>query len=146
MPPGPGRRGRIALDFTKLSWAYWLGIYPHVSRELAAWRARAALIPDATLRAHALDAHRDKRRHAEGAAAFAVIAPPARRLEVVRCLVAFQAMYDYLDTISEQSGRDPLRNSWQLHGALIDALSPGTRRSSPYALHPHRDDGGYLAA
>jgi tetraprenyl-beta-curcumene synthase len=137
---------KLAADFLRLGRQYWLGIYPQVVLELARWRHRATTIPDPTLRGHALATHRDKRRHAEGAAAFAIIAPSPARPRVVRCLVAFQAMYDYLDTISEQPGTDPLLDGWQLHMALVDALTPGAPHSSAYALHPQCDDGGYLAS
>ena len=136
---------RIVIDFLRIGADYWLSIYPRVARELRRWRKQAALIPDPTLRRQALAALRDKRRHAEGAAAFAVISPRARRRRVVRFLVAFQVMYDYLDTISEQSGVDPLLDTLQLHTALTDALMPGIAQGAAYALHPQQDDGGYLA-
>lgn len=146
MSSGACRRLRIAADFLSLGCDYWLGIYPQAVRELEHWRQRAERIPDPTLRAHALATHRDKRRHAEGAAAFAVIAPRAARPTVVRWLVAFQAMYDYLDTISEQPGSDALRNGRQLHTALVDALTPDSPHSRAYAIHPQHEDGGYLAS
>lgn len=137
---------RIVIDFLRIGAEYWLSIYPRVIRELSRWRKQAAFIPDPTLRRQALAALRHKRRHAEGAAAFAVIAPRARRARVIRFLVAFQAMYDYLDTISEQPGVDPLLDTLQLHTALTDALMPGISQGAAYALHPQQDDGGYLAS
>lgn len=137
---------RVAVDFARLGTDYWLTIYPRVAAELRRWRARAATIPDPMLRAHALGALREKRRHAEGAAAFAILAPRSRRPGVIRFLVAFQAMYDYLDTISENGDGDPFADTLQLHAALTDALMPGVAHSHPYALHPQDDDGGYVAA
>jgi tetraprenyl-beta-curcumene synthase len=96
------------------------------------------------LRRLALATHKSKRAHAEGAAAFAVLVSPERRAEVVRALVAFQAMYDYLDTVSEQPGGDPLTNGWRLHAALVVATDPSQPHLEYYALHPQRNDGGYL--
>lgn len=145
MPQGAWSHLRIVVDFLKIGGDYWLNIYPTVSRELKRWRTRAAAIPDSTLRTQALAALRDKRRHAEGAAAFAIISPRAKRRPVIRFLVAFQVMYDYLDTISEQPGVDPLLDTMQLHTALTDALLPGVAHGAAYALHPQHDDGGYLA-
>lgn len=136
---------RIAFDFLKIGADYWLRIYPKVARELEYWRARASAIPDPVLRGQALGSLREKRRHAEGAAAFAVISPRAGRGDVVRFLVAFQVMYDYLDTISEQPGADdPLLDTLQLHTALTESLMPGVAEGSAYDFHPQRDDGGYL--
>jgi tetraprenyl-beta-curcumene synthase len=60
-------------------------------------------------------------------------------------LVAFQVMYDYLDTISEHPGaHDSLLDTLQLHTALTDALMPGVAQGVAYAYHPRHDDGGYL--
>jgi len=145
MPKGACTHVRIVVDFLKIGADYWLSIYPTVARELEHWRTRAATIPDPVLRAQALASLREKRRHAEGAAAFAVIAPRGERDDVVRFLVAFQVMYDYLDTISEDpDASDPLLDTLQLHTALTDALMPGVAQGAAYALHPHDDDGGYL--
>jgi tetraprenyl-beta-curcumene synthase len=137
---------RVAFDFVRLGTDYWLTIYPRVTVELRRWRTRAAAIPDPTLRAQALGALREKRRHSEGAAAFAILAPRSRRAGLIRFLVAFQAMYDYLDTISESGDGNPFADTLQLHTALTDALMPGVAHSHAYALHPQDDDGGYLAA
>jgi tetraprenyl-beta-curcumene synthase len=136
---------RILVDFLKLGADYWLTVYPKVVRELRHWRTRASTIPDCVLRGQALCSLEDKRRHAEGAAAFAVISPRAARRRVVRFLVAFQVMYDYLDTISENAGADdPLLDTMQLHTALTEALMPGLAEGTAYAFHPRREDGGYL--
>lgn len=134
----------MAAEFACLAAEYWFGVFPDVCRQLALWRRRASAIPDPDLRRHALATHDQKRGHSEGAAAFAVLAPGARRPEVVRALVAFQAMYDYLDTVSEQPGSDPLTNGWRLHLALIAALDPISPQPDYYALNPQSDDGGYL--
>jgi tetraprenyl-beta-curcumene synthase len=135
----------VGLDFLKIGADYWLSVYPRVARELRYWRAQALTIPDPVLREQALGSLREKRRHAEGAAAFAVISPRRERGKVVRFLVAFQVMYDYLDTISERPGSgDQLLDTLQLHTALTEALMPSVADGSAYAFHPRDDDGGYL--
>jgi tetraprenyl-beta-curcumene synthase len=65
---------------------------------------------------------------------------------LLRLLVTYQVMWDFLDCISESgagAGRD---NGLQLHRALVDALDPSRPISDYYALHPWHQDGGYLRA
>jgi tetraprenyl-beta-curcumene synthase len=125
---------------------YWLGILPLVRRELRHWERQAQAIPDRTLRSQAVTTLRDERLNAEAAAVFATLVPRARWPTLVPLLVAFQVMYDYLDTVGEDPVVDPLRNGLQLHRALAAALDPGMPPVDYYALHPHGDDGGYLDA
>jgi tetraprenyl-beta-curcumene synthase len=161
-PPGSGR-ARLALDrrspsvpasrrhgvghagaFSSNVVRYARTVFPVVTAELAHWRARALEIPDPFLRRLAADAAA-KRGNMEGAALFAVLAPPALRVEATRALVAFQSAYNYLDALAEQPGPDPEENARQLHGALLVALDRGAPHLDYYARCPHRDDGGYLA-
>lgn len=137
-------RAGVTVDFAWLACGYWGQVFPLARYELRNWRALAEAIPDAELRRHALETHRAKGTHSEGAAAFAVLAPLRDRRMVVRALTAFQALYDYLDTLSEQPGSDPLANGWRLHGALIAAVDPDEPIRDFYALHPQGDDGGYV--
>jgi tetraprenyl-beta-curcumene synthase len=64
----------------------------------------------------------------------------------VRALVAFQAAYNYLDTLSELPSREPVANGEQLHQALLTALHPGVSHLDYYAYNPDQGDGGYLCA
>jgi tetraprenyl-beta-curcumene synthase len=123
---------------------YWFGIFPVARAELSYWRRRAATIPDETLRRYALETLADEHLNAEGAAVFAVLAPRRHRALVVRLLVRYQLMYDYLDTLTEQPVAAPLRASRHLHRALTAALGERPPPVSYYAYYPHADDGGYL--
>jgi tetraprenyl-beta-curcumene synthase len=116
---------------------------PAVSRELQGWRTRAEAIPDLALRADALHSLMHKRDHAEGAALFSVLAR-GRNQTLIRLLVAYQTLWDYLDCVSER--QVDVADGRQLHLALIDALNPETPLSDYYASHPWKDDGGYLLA
>jgi tetraprenyl-beta-curcumene synthase len=116
---------------------------PAVSREIRAWRARAAAIPDKTLREDALDSITHKRDHAEGAALFWVL-PDRRDRQLLRLLVAYQTIWDFLDNVSERN--TDRANGRQLHLALVEALDPGAPISDYYRHHPWKDDGGYLRA
>jgi tetraprenyl-beta-curcumene synthase len=140
--PSRGARDTRALLGTLAR--YWFGIFPVARSELAHWRRRAAAIPDETLRRYALETLADEHLNAEGAAVFAVLAPRRQRALVVRLLVRYQLMYDYLDTLTEQPVVAPLRASRHLHLALTAALGEQPPASSYYAHYPYDDDGGYL--
>ncbi|HLL91543.1 MAG TPA: DUF2600 family protein [Solirubrobacteraceae bacterium] len=123
---------------------YWLGVFPYVGRELRHWRERADEIPDPVLRRLALITQRSERGNLEGAAAFAVLVPRAQRARVVRAVVAFQAAYDYIDTLAEQPSPDPVANGHQLHLALLTALDPATAHPDYYEHNPGSQDNGYI--
>ena len=116
---------------------------PAVSREIRAWRAHAEAIPDRPLREDALHSIAHKRDHAEGAALFWVL-PRSRDRRLLRVLVAYQTIWDFLDNVSERDTGEA--NARQLHLALSEALDPGAPISDYYRHHPWKDDGGYLRA
>ncbi len=123
---------------------YWLGILPRARSEVRHWKQYAQGIPDATLREHAVGTLRDEEMNAEAAAVFATLVPRRQRGETIRLLVAFQVMYDYLDTLGEERVRDPLRHGFQLHRALGAALDPAEPVVDYYRFRALCDDGGYL--
>lgn len=116
-----------------------------VRRERKRWHARAMAIPDPALREDALHTQQTKWGHSEGAAAFAVLVPRAHRSSMVRMVIAYELMIDYLDTTSERPADDLFANNLRLHEALDAALAVEGVDDSFYELHPHRDDGGYLS-
>lgn len=116
-------------------------IGPIAADELAAWRDRARSISDPTLRDDALDALDRKRGHADGAAFCALLAA-GRQEQLVRTLVAYELILDYLDGVHER--HPTAANGQQLHRALEDALDPTSPQRDYYRFHPRRDDDGYL--
>lgn len=109
------------------------------------WHALASTIPSAPLRADALSAITAKRGHIDGAALFSIL-PRSRNPSLLRLLVAYEIIWDFLDSVNERSADAGLTNGLQLHRALLDALDPA-RPISDYYLHaPWQDDGGYLCA
>jgi tetraprenyl-beta-curcumene synthase len=108
------------------------------------WRRLAGEISDPLLRHHALSTQRAQRGNLEGAAAFAVLAPRAHRMDVVRATMAFQVAYDYVDSLSEQPSRDPVANGYQLHQALLAALDPAAEQRDYYRHSSTSHDSGYL--
>ncbi len=117
---------------------------PAVSGELSHWRRLAAQIPSRPLREDALDALERKRGQSEGAALFSIL-PRERTRSYLRLLVAYQTIWDYLDSVSERGASAGVANGRQLHLALIDALDPGGPVHDYYRYSPWREDG-YLAA
>ena len=125
---------------------YWLDVFPRARGELRRWCARARAIPDPILGRIALETLRAEQRNLEGAAAFAAFVLAPWRADVVRVVVAFQAVYDYVDSLVEQPTDDPAANGRALHEALLVALTPGRPHPDYYAHHPQHRDGGYLRA
>jgi tetraprenyl-beta-curcumene synthase len=116
-----------------------------VSHELRTWRVRAQAIPDARLRVHALEALDHKRGHADGAAMFATL-PRRRDLVLLRTVVRYELLQDFLDSVTEPGAALGPQHGEQLYLALADALDPGRPIADHYRHHPGRDDGGYVAA
>lgn len=114
-------------------------------REVARWRALARAIPDPELRADALHALEHKRGNIHGAALFWTL-PDRRSPELLRALVAWEVLTDYLDCVSERGAGRGLANGMQLHLALGEALRPSSGALSDYYRHHSSgEDGGYLA-
>jgi tetraprenyl-beta-curcumene synthase len=130
--------------FAHAALRYWLAVFPRTCIELRRWHRRARQIDDPVLRTAALEAL-GKRGNIEGAAAFAAVMPGRRRGKLVCALVAFQAIYNYVDLLAEQSHSRRALDARRLHAALVVALEPAARHPDYYAFHSHRDDGGYLA-
>lgn len=86
---------------------------------------------------------RRKRTHTDGAALFATL-PRRRHPGLLRLLVAYELIFDFLDNLHERHATAP--NGRQLYGALRDALDPDTPMSAYYRHHCCNDDCGYLRA
>ncbi len=110
-----------------------------------AWRRKAVAIPDPQTRADALDSLVRKRDNVEGASLFSIL-PRNRCAPLLKLLVAYQIMWDFLDSVSERGACTGQVNGRQLHRALVEALDPDSPISDYYRYHPWKDDGGYLLA
>lgn len=114
-----------------------------VSHELRRWRLLAARIPDAPLRADALHAIDHKRGHADGAALFWTLTS-RRDTRLLRSLVIYELIQDYLDCTTERGVAAGADGGLQLYRAIGDAVDPSRPLADYYRDHPWRDDGGYL--
>jgi len=141
----PNPRDALALLFTGIT--YWLTIAPTARSEIRRWKRHARSIPDPVLRGHALGKLSNEALNPEAAAFFAVLAPKTNRSRLVRLIVAYQAMYDYLDAVNEEPTLSSLRDGLQLHRALLDTVQLQQTSNDHYMPGSHHhDDGGYLDA
>ena len=106
---------------------------------------RAAAIADARIREDALDALARKRTHLDGAALFWIL-PRRRNLRLLRLLVAYEIILEFLDQLNERAAHAGQANGRQLHLALVEALDPDAPISDYYCFQSWREDGGYLRA
>jgi tetraprenyl-beta-curcumene synthase len=116
-----------------------------VAKELRHWRKQALRIPDNRIREDALYALEHKRAHADGAALFWTI-PRQRSLHLLRLLVAYELIWDFLDNLSERAAAEGQIDGYHLHLAIAEAIDPGGPISDYYHSSSFRDDGGYLQA
>lgn len=131
-------RALLCAATRELSWGL-----REVTGEMRRWRRRAERIPSRPIREDALYALDHKRTHADGAALFSIL--PARRDgNLIRLLVAYELILDFLDNVSERHRTEI--NGTELHLALIDAVDPGCGPRDYFRHHPWTDDGGYLRA
>lgn len=114
-----------------------------VAWEVARWRELATAIPSPELRADALQAIDRKRGNIDGAALFWTL-PTCRSRNLLRLLVAYEVMADYLDCTSERGAHIGIANGLCLHRALPDALCQTAPKRDYYTHHPWKHDGGYL--
>lgn len=132
-----GGRWRANLTLLWSLSVYWFVIYPQTRHELRWWTARAEAIADPVLREHALAKLRSEHMVLEGAAAFALLAAPRHRIDVLRACVTFEVIYELTDVLGEQPVEDPLTHNEVLNRALLSAVEPMT----PHEAHL-RETGG----
>ncbi|WP_071393783.1 tetraprenyl-beta-curcumene synthase family protein [Bacillus tuaregi] len=132
-----------SMPFSLMSQSYWK-IFPSVNKELSYWKERALNIPNQELRKQALASIKDKTFHCEGGAIMALMAKE-QYAEVIRFIVAYQTISDYLDNLCDRStSLDPADFS-ALHEAMRDALTLKQTEGRYYRFRTEQDDGNYLS-
>jgi tetraprenyl-beta-curcumene synthase len=84
-----------------------------------------------------------KRTHAHGAALFWIV-PRRRNRDLLRLLVAYELIWDFLDNLSERAAAHGQTDGRQLHLAIAESIDPCAPISDYYRHHPWCEDGGYL--
>jgi len=120
-------------------------VLPGVRGELREWRERAERIPDAELRRQAIASMTTKQFHCEGGAVYAA-ACPAQGPLLIRLIVAFQTISDYLDDLCDRGTSRDAADFRRLHQSMLDAVDPAAPLADYYAHRAEKDDGGYLSA
>lgn len=140
-------------------------ILPAVDRELKRWRTGLNSCPNIVLRDLGRSSILHKRFHAQGGSVYA--AYPLFTLghsnfsfaldqlyHIVRFIVAFQTISDYLDNLCDRAGCYDENAFSALHCSMLDALEPADSMQPDgpsldrdyYRLYPHKNDGGYLVS
>lgn len=128
----------------RLMYRLYRYIFPAVKAEISQWRMRAEQIPDPELRRQALDSIENKTFHCEGGCVYAA-AEMERAPQLIRLIVAYQTISDYLDNLCDRSTSDEADNFTQLHQAMLDAVSgQNPDQTDYYAYNAEKEDGGYL--
>ena len=81
--------------------------------------------------------------HCQGGAVFA-IAARGHEKAVLRIIVAYQTLCDYLDNLCDRAGSTDGEAFRHLHNSLLTALTPGSACEDYYLFYPHKQDGGYI--
>lgn len=120
-------------------------VLPHVHQYLGQWRKRAETIPDPELRTQALMSIDTKTFHCEGGSILALLSD-GKVDEVIRFVVAYQTISDYLDNLCDRSTSLDPEDFRALHESMSHALTPDAEHSDYYRFRSEQDDGGYLQA
>ncbi|MFA9559102.1 tetraprenyl-beta-curcumene synthase family protein [Evansella sp. AB-rgal1] len=131
------------------SWSLMYQVYkkvlPKVHEYLNEWKKRAEAIPNPELRQQALASIETKTFHCEGGAIYSLLAGD-RREDVIKFIVAYQTISDYLDNLCDRSTSLDPTDFRALHESMPAALNPNSELENYYRYRNEQDDGGYLAA
>jgi tetraprenyl-beta-curcumene synthase len=117
--------------------------FPEINKELDRWKLRAGYANSETLRTQALLSIEKKKFHCQGGSAYALY-PSASLHDLIRFIVAFQTISDYLDNLCDRAGIFDDVAFRQLHLSMFDAIDPFGDTHDYYLYYPQKDDGGYL--
>lgn len=118
--------------------------FPDVKAQLRDYQQFLVSTPG-PLAQQGLDSIRDKAFHCLGGSVYAQMAPGRHRKQILKFIIAFQTISDYLDNLCDRFGVQSEQSFRQLHLAMLDSLQPGAQGFSDYYAHfPQREDRGYL--
>ncbi|NRG47145.1 tetraprenyl-beta-curcumene synthase family protein [Bacillus sp. CRN 9] len=122
-------------------------VMPAALKELQYWQARAKDIPSLELRKQAMNSLMDKAFHSEGGAIMSLLAKDDY-LPVIKFIVAYQTISDYLDNLCDRSTSMDPEDFKALHESMLDALMIDydiAEQKNYYRFRLEQDDGGYLS-
>jgi hypothetical protein len=126
---------------------YWTTVEPQVRELLARYSARALGIADPIARDIALDKLKGQRMHAQAAATFATLAHRPLRGRATAAIVALEALYDYVDGLTERPIERDSIDDQDVVQPFIDAFAVTSKpHNGCTAPHQAYDDGDYTGA
>ncbi|OMP66291.1 tetraprenyl-beta-curcumene synthase family protein [Domibacillus epiphyticus] len=120
-------------------------VLPSAHQYVNEWREKANKIPNDELRKQALSSIKEKAFHCDGGAVYGLLAGKQCR-NIIRFIVAYQTISDYLDNLCDRSTSLEERDFRLLHLSMYHALTPGEEPENYYQYRNDQDDGGYLAS
>ncbi len=118
---------------------------PDVQYYLSEWKKKANEIPNEELRTQALASIKEKSFHCEGGAVYGLLAQEGRK-KIIRFIVAYQTISDYLDNLCDRSTSLDEDDFRMLHRSMYHALTPGEVPNNYYQFREDQDDDGYLVS
>ncbi|MFN7250524.1 MAG: tetraprenyl-beta-curcumene synthase family protein [Anaerobacillus sp.] len=135
------------MSIPKKPWTMMAKIYkdvlPVVHTNLNSWKQKASNIPNEELRKQALASIESKTFHCEGGSIYGLLAEEKIE-EVIRFVVAYQTISDYLDNLCDRSTSLDPTDFRALHDSMLHALTPDAPLENYYRYRDEQDDGGYL--
>ncbi|UOE93526.1 tetraprenyl-beta-curcumene synthase family protein [Alkalihalobacillus sp. LMS39] len=128
-----------------LMYSIYKDVIPSVHHYLQGWKQKATDIPNEELRTQALMSIQTKTFHCEGGGIYGLLGQE-RKEDVIRFIVAYQTISDYLDNLCDRSTSFDPNDFRALHESMQHALRPGTPTVNYYRYRQDQDDGGYLQA
>ncbi|MGR6835661.1 tetraprenyl-beta-curcumene synthase family protein [Syntrophomonas erecta] len=122
---------------------YIFKILPAVQKVLKEWRHKAGVYLEPDLQQQALASLKYKAFHCQGGAVYATL---SHNPYLLRFIIAYQTICDYLDNLCDRAGYTDGEAFNQLHQSLLDALDCDRTISEYYGQYPLKGDHGYLNA
>ncbi len=116
----------------------FMSTIPAVKKELRGWANLAGHLPD-PLRSQALSSIERKAFHCVGGSVYAHY-PGVDTAIMIRLIVAFQTISDYLDNLCDRLDVDNPDAFRLLHTSIVHALTPGAAHHDYYRLYPYSED------
>ncbi|MCT8137249.1 tetraprenyl-beta-curcumene synthase family protein [Anaerobacillus sp. CMMVII] len=118
-------------------------VLPCVHKNLKEWKEKASKIPNEELRKQALASIDTKTFHCEGGSIYGILSEKNSE-DVIRFIVAYQTISDYLDNLCDRSTSLDPTDFRSLHQSMLHALTPGAKLENYYRYREEQNDGGYL--
>lgn len=146
MKSNRNQKNRVPETPLALMKAIYKQVLPNVHDSLEMWKHKAQSIPNVELKEQALASITSKQFHCEGGSIYALLSQQKKQQSVLKFIVAYQTISDYLDNLCDRSVSLDGKNFRQLHESMVDAVSCTLSETDYYAYQDDKNDGEYLLA